>query len=866
MNPDIWTYIAGCIFLTFVGMFAYYSARNAKTMRDSPGRKYLAIGAAIFVFSGIIDGVAMFIISNSVLRLISFVLWLIAICMLIYSGLLIGKAIQKVYSGSLPEILWEHPGSMYKLIGISVLVLIGTPIYIMDLVYTPPGEFSWLFFVNIVISAFCFANLALASRVYLSSDVRNGSGGTAELPARSGVLAVKAYGALTNTFLLAMKSSSSVFEETLEEYFEHNPILFEDCKIIADGTIGINSIVKNVDRIYKEDRVQDICTIFSGLSSKLLNLYGAVTSHKHAEELMTKSYMATQEIYGRSPILFDILRSLPEGALQRERIALLPRKELEARVRERTRELAESRSYINNIVNSMTDILIAADLDGMIKTVNKAAVELLGYDENELIGQALDTVLTPEEAAKFKGAGFSELAAKGAVRGVEKIYLTKDGSEIPVLSSDSVMHDDKGDIQGTVCVAQDITERKLAEEKEKRYVYGLTFLSETAMSFVKFPPEDDIHHFIGQKLWELVGHPIAITSYDKLAEHFHARALLGFGKGFSILTKLLEKTPIGMSVRMESTAKERLARESLAKFDADLHELSSGMIPKKISDAVKRSLSVGAIYVGGFFAEGELFGSVAIIMPEGVELPNREIIETFINQAAVALRRRQAEERIKTSLAEKEVLLKEIHHRVKNNLQVISSLLNLQSGYISDISALQMFKESQNRVRSMSLIHEKLYQSKDLARIDFAEYIKDLANYLFRMYRRQAYNAKIRIDAEDVSLDIDTAIPCGLIVNELISNSLKYAFPTENEASVKRRESEGEIGVELRSNDDHLMLIVSDNGIGLPEDLDFRETESLGLQLVNTLTEQLEGNIELIRKGGTTFKITFKKPKNEKGG
>ena len=212
--------------------------------------------------------------------------------------------------------------------------------------------------------------------------------------------------------------------------------------------------------------------------------------------------------------------------------------------------------------------------------------------------------------------------------------------------------------------------------------------------------------------------------------------------------------------------------------------------------------------------------------------------------------RKRAEEQIKASLAEKEVLLKEIHHRVKNNLQVISSLLYLQSKSIEDKAALQMFQESQNRVRSMAFIHERLYQSQDLARVDFAEYVRSLTNYLFRSYGVSTDVIQLKINMDDLPLGIDTAIPCGLIVNELVSNSLKYAFPDGRG---------GEIRIELRSDgDNRIALMVSDDGVGLPEDLDFRKTESLGLQLVNNLSvAQLEGAIDLDRRGGTTFRITF---------
>jgi two-component sensor histidine kinase len=202
------------------------------------------------------------------------------------------------------------------------------------------------------------------------------------------------------------------------------------------------------------------------------------------------------------------------------------------------------------------------------------------------------------------------------------------------------------------------------------------------------------------------------------------------------------------------------------------------------------------------------------------------------------------------------VLLKEIHHRVKNNLQVVSSLLDFQSEYIKDQLTLDLFKESQNRVTSMALVHEQLYQSKDLARIDFAEYIRDLTEYLFHSYGAnwKAITPKIHVD--DVPLSVDTAIPCGLIINELVSNSLKHAFP-----AAKARSQQGEILVALHSNNAKLTLIVSDNGVGFPKDLDFLNTETLGLRLVNMLNRQLKGTIELDRSGGTAFKITFATPK-----
>jgi len=212
------------------------------------------------------------------------------------------------------------------------------------------------------------------------------------------------------------------------------------------------------------------------------------------------------------------------------------------------------------------------------------------------------------------------------------------------------------------------------------------------------------------------------------------------------------------------------------------------------------------------------------------------------------------EEEIRKSLEEKEMLLKEIHHRVKNNLMIISSLLNLQSKYIKDKEALGIFKESQSRANSMALIHEKLYRSTDLKRINFGEYIRTLASDLFRTYTDGSGRINLNINVEDVMMDINTSIPLGLILNELVSNALKHGFPDE---------MRGDINVDFRSMGEEYQLKVGDTGISFPDDLDYRNTDSLGLQLVNNLTSQIDGQIQLDTSNGTEFTIKFKEAKTE---
>ena len=219
---------------------------------------------------------------------------------------------------------------------------------------------------------------------------------------------------------------------------------------------------------------------------------------------------------------------------------------------------------------------------------------------------------------------------------------------------------------------------------------------------------------------------------------------------------------------------------------------------------------------------------------------------------------KKMEAQIKASLREKEVLLKEIHHRVKNNLQTIVSLLNLQAGYSKDKQVLEVFKNSQERVRAMALIHEKLYESRDLSQIDFQEYIHSLVAHLFESYSLRPDIVQLKMKIENVALDIDTAIPLGLLINELVSNSLKHAFPQNRK---------GELRVHLSQSEDEeydYTLIIEDNGVGFSGGTDFQDSKTLGMVLISSLVKKLKGIMDIGRKNGTRFTIKFKQLKYKK--
>ncbi|MDD1685878.1 histidine kinase dimerization/phosphoacceptor domain -containing protein [Methanoregula sp.] len=231
---------------------------------------------------------------------------------------------------------------------------------------------------------------------------------------------------------------------------------------------------------------------------------------------------------------------------------------------------------------------------------------------------------------------------------------------------------------------------------------------------------------------------------------------------------------------------------------------------------------------------------------------NKKVIQCNIRDIT---ERKKMAEQIKATLAEKETLLKEVHHRVKNNLQIITSLLNMQIRKTTDTKTIEALKDSQNRVRSMALVHEHLYKGKDSAHIDLGNYIHSLGTVIFSSYEEGNRGVRFDLDIHDIYVDTNTAIPLGLISNELITNSLKYAFGEKKD---------GKLSITAAEDPAALTFVVADNGIGMAPEITLENQTTLGLQLVSTLTNQLNGTVAIDRTGGTKFTFRFPKPVEQK--
>jgi two-component sensor histidine kinase len=401
------------------------------------------------------------------------------------------------------------------------------------------------------------------------------------------------------------------------------------------------------------------------------------------------------------------------------------------------------------------------------------------------------------------------------------------------------VYSDKGDLVATEGFVTDITEKKLFEEEILKKNNELSALYHFGKSLSKLAEPAMIIDDIGTMLGKLFNSPnIYLALFNEAEQSISYPFYLKEGKRIdhgsrpfaNAFTEFVIKSRKG--VFLNENVKASLTFLGITGSSIEAKSLIAA--PMTAGEKV-----LGVITIQDFNNENSFTQS------------QLELLTTVGSQAAIALENSYLYLEVTKQLREKEVLLQEVHHRVKNNLQVMSSLIKLQARYIKDDRMLDVMKETGGRIQSMAIVHTKLYNSGDYEFINFGEYVKSLTENFQSAYGYKLRNVRFNIDIDNIIINIDTAIPCGLIINELISNSIKYAFPEDKE---------GEIGISLaRTGEGKLHLKVKDNGEGVDDGIDLGKAETLGIQLVTLLTRQMNGTMEVVstRSNGTEFNIIF---------
>jgi signal transduction histidine kinase len=420
------------------------------------------LGAIVFLVAGMSTIIDMLLFPSNLLRLGALLLWILGLLILGHDIISGGRIIQKIHRGSFLKIALRFPGSIYSLIAISILVLYIIPVSLLYVIYPLANAFVW----NNVLSCALWASfsislvLSIKTRIHSLSRVPLEDKQEDVILLRDDILVVKGYGSLINRFLERVNLAPWIIRGSISEYLENNPILFQDCKLKREGIIDFEPVLNNIERIKgeMEIRIQQICLMFSALSSRLLELYAATTSPEHSEAVLAESFQVTREMYGHSPSFLEVLRSLPAGVMEREKVALMSKEELETRVRERTQELEKARDYstqllediriaegnLRRVITENVDSIIIVDKDGIVRFVNPAAEALFNRRAQEWLGRPFEFSVKPNVVMEFKIKRESGDTLVAEMRAVEIEWENE---------------------MATLASIRDLTQRKALEEK-----------------------------------------------------------------------------------------------------------------------------------------------------------------------------------------------------------------------------------------------------------------------------------------------------------------------------------------------------------------------------------------------------------------
>lgn len=494
-------------------------------------------------------------------------------------------------------------------------------------------------------------------------------------------------------------------------------------------------------------------------------------------------------------------------------------------------ELRNANIFLDSVIEHIPDMIFIKEAkDLRFVRFNTAGERLLGISRNKIIGKS-DFELFPEEQAKFFVEKDREvLTSSGYIELFEEPINSANRGRRYLHTQKIALNDIHGEPEFLLGISRDITEEREAKSKLEQAQRELERRVSERTDELRVVNEQ-----LGRRLIEL----------EEAEEKFR----LAIESAPNAMVMVDEKNLIRL-VNAETERMFGISRdELLAKPVTSLFPQRFESVSEEMKGRVREANGLPTSFLQDYFgkrASGEEFPVEIGINPLSFHQGH------YVLMAIVDVTdQKRAEEFMRKSLREKDLLLKEIHHRVKNNLQVISSLLKLQGSYLPDLEARRLFRQSDDRVRSMALIHERLYRSDGFDDIDFSSYIKELAEHLLHSYVMGNSKIKLDLKLETVFIGIDQAIPCGLMLNELVTNSLKHAFQGREKGKISIR-------LQQKKGDEVVSLEVNDDGVGLPSDFNLKRPSTLGMEIIRTLADQLNGQLKVESKKGTLVSLRFR--------
>jgi PAS domain S-box-containing protein len=507
--------------------------------------------------------------------------------------------------------------------------------------------------------------------------------------------------------------------------------------------------------------------------------------------------------------------------------------------------LRQEQYLLNSLMDKMPDAIYFKDLQSRFIRINQATAAKHGLERPEQAIGKTDADFFTEESAKTY---YNDEQA--IIRTGQPLVNLEEEEQWPnrpctwASTTKMPLYDEAGNIAGTFGVSRDITERKQTEQALKKHAAQLELLNEIAHEIGRAHAVEDVLQRAVSLTQELFGYQhIGIFTLDQERKALVMRAKAGaYVTLFSDRHKLtVEQGMVGWVCRNDRSllVNDVRAEPSYVNlYPEQVHTRSELTVPIHLAGEVLGILDIQSDTLNAFDANDLI------------------VMETLADQVSVTLENARLVQSLEQELGEKEVLLREIHHRVKNNLEVVLSLADMQARRVDDLQAKESLRVLQERIRTIALVHESLYRSPSLAHIQTKRYLQQLTGNLYAAFGAAGIN--LVVEAEDIEMGIDTAMPCGLIVTELVTNAFKYAFPADQTDGTGRTGATSkEIKVILRQEDSQIELQVSDNGIGLPADLNWQNSKSLGLRLVANLAAQLHGALDVHTRQGAQFRVVF---------